>query len=264
MAYNPNEPRASNGQWGSGGAGKKDGGASVKAQLVGLAQLARGKGNENKTVVYGKVTPRVAEIAKEKTGVDIADYQHFADMFALRHALKHGDAAQEAKLGQLAVTDKDIAAIPDVVGHPDLVVYAGKTKIGRDAIASIKKLDDGTILVVEEIRTSRQTLALTSMRKYPGTRNAESVAKSVAASSATDSVPFYVQNDTGSTGAIVMDLRPDLRQAPTIDEDELFRRISLRLAQRARAAAKPAARAVSTPATPDNFVTRYLQGSSQS
>jgi phage-related protein (TIGR01555 family) len=188
-------PRDTDGKFGSGG-GSSSGGTSAASggkggELVGLAEMARTGGNENRTVDVGTVSEEAARIAKEKAGVDIAGFKHTVDMYGVRHAMKrHGSAKAEEKRGQLAITDKDIAAIGDVVNDPDSVVYAGTTKIGRDAIASIRKMDDGTVLVIEEVRTGKKTLAFTSIRKYPATRDASSVARTVSPN---------VQNDGGMT-----------------------------------------------------------------
>lgn len=180
----------------------KEGGASapdIGKQLVGLARLALEKGNENPVVEFGTVSAQAAALAKEKADIDIAGFTHSADMYSMRHLLKtHGDAKSEAKRGQLAITEKDVASIPDVVSNPDTVVYGGKSRVGRDTIASIKQLDDGTVLVAEEIRTGKKRLALVSMRKYPATKDAPSVARTVS---------LNVQNDSQALDAIVVDCR---------------------------------------------------------
>ncbi|MCS6455949.1 DUF1073 domain-containing protein [Burkholderia thailandensis] len=191
-------PRDADGKFGSGGGGSGGGTDAASGgkgtDLVGLAELARSKSNDNRSVDLGAASGEAVRIAKEKAGLDIAGFKHTVDMYGIRHALKqHGNVKREEKRGQMPITDADVAAIGDVVNDPDMVVYAGQTRIGREAIASIRKMDDGTVLVIEEVRTGKKTLAFTSIRKYPATRDASSVARTVS---------LNVQNDGGTPGIV--------------------------------------------------------------
>ncbi len=120
----------------------------------------------------------VAEAAEH--GLDIGGYVHMIDGSAIRHVQKkHGDAVEEGKRGQVAVTDQDFERIPDVLSSPDMTAYGLKNDIGRPMIAYVKRLADGTFLYLEEVRSKRQRLALQSIRKYPATTNALSILESV-------------------------------------------------------------------------------------
>ncbi len=164
--------------------------ADQAQQLRELAASARTGGNENKTVVLRPVSAQEADFLQgEGVAVD-EGFAHTADMFAVRHALnRHGDGKAEAKQGQLPIKDDDIAAIPQIVGAADALLLGAKTPRGQDIVGSLKRLPDGTVLYLEEVRSGRKTLAMTSMRKYPGTTDFETIKNRV--------VPSYAQSDTG-------------------------------------------------------------------
>ncbi|MDR2364579.1 MAG: LPD5 domain-containing protein [Zoogloeaceae bacterium] len=161
--------------------------ANIAQAMRSLAQSARTASNENQTVTIATVSEKAAQEAKDKAGLDIAGYTHTADMFAARHILnQHGDAAAEAKRGQIAITGDDIAAIPEAINAPDARVYGVKNNRKQDLVASIKRLPDGTLLVVEEVRTGKRTLALASLRKVPAAKDFGSVARTLLSNAQSD------------------------------------------------------------------------------
>ncbi len=108
----------------------------------------------------------------------------------------HSDAESEASRGQLAIRDEDFDKIPEVVGDPDRVVFGLKAKgKGLDAIAYVKRMDDGTITHVEEVRTGRKRLAAASMWKYPAAMDVDSIAANLHPN---------VRDDGGRTVPIVV------------------------------------------------------------
>jgi hypothetical protein len=62
------------------------------------------------------------------------------------------------------VTEGDIARIPEVLSAPDRIIPLGKNDSGLDAIGYEKRIN-GVVLYVEEVRTGRRKLALTTMWK---------------------------------------------------------------------------------------------------
>lgn len=122
-------------------------------------------------LTLGEVTPEGAariNAALRAAGVeaDVTGYRHEVDAYAARHAVKqHGNPDSESARGQIALTAEDWAMIPDVLAAPDRVDYAGRTGIGREGISVLKRIN-GHMLVIEEVRTGRGTLAVTSVWKY--------------------------------------------------------------------------------------------------
>jgi hypothetical protein len=167
--------------------GKQESAGSQQTTLQQLAALATSNTNDNQTVTIAPVSSSAVQEAKEKAGLDIEGYQHTADMYAVRHALnQHGDAKKEANRGQIAIGKDDIVAIPDVVTNPDATVYGAKNERRQNLIAYIKKMPDGTILVVEEVRTGRKTLALASLRKVPAAKDFDSIARTLLSNAQSD------------------------------------------------------------------------------
>ena len=168
----------------------RDAGQMEAQALRLLAAAARSSGNENTTLVLGMVTDdALAMLQREGVPVE-SGYRHTADMYAVRHALsRHGDEQVEAKQGQLPLSDADIAAIPEAIAAPDAWILGAKTPRGQDIVGNLKRLPDGTVLYLEEVRSGRKALAMTSMRKYPGTTDFETIRNRI--------VPSYAQSDTG-------------------------------------------------------------------
>lgn len=108
----------------------------------------------------------------------------------------HGDAESESRRGQLAITDADFESLPQVVGDPDRVVFGTQTKSkALDAIGYVKRLEDGTIVHVEEVRTGRNRLAAVTMWKYPAAMDVDKI---------TANPHPNVRDDGGRTPVIVV------------------------------------------------------------
>jgi len=118
------------------------------------------KSNEQIKFEMGKIKPNIAEIVKVQTGLNVNDYEHMIDNFAVKHTiLKHGNAKKEEKRGQIAVTLDYFEKIPDIIRNPDRVGDGGINDIGRRVIIYVKRIN-GVIIYLEEIRTKRKKLAL--------------------------------------------------------------------------------------------------------
>ncbi|AOG22566.1 PLxRFG domain-containing protein [Acidovorax sp. RAC01] len=183
------------------------GASGTEAALRELAAEAQAPGNANKTVVLGQVSPQQLELL-QREGVPVdGGFTHAADMFAVRHALKrHGDAAVEAKQGQLPLGEADIAAVPKIIASADALILGAKTPRGQDIVGSLKRMPDGTVLYLEEVRSGRKTLAMTSMRKYPGTTDFEAIKDRI--------VPSYARSDTGDVRIVYPEGSPGQGQDP--------------------------------------------------
>jgi hypothetical protein len=152
-----------------------------------LADLAKTATNANETVAVGPVSPEQAALLAAE-GVSVNETtKHTADLYAVRHALnRHGDEATEKARGQLPISADDIARVPEVVGEPDAYAVGPKTKRGDDLVGYIKRMPDGAILYIEELRTGKNRLAMLSMRKYPGAKDFASIAQSLLSNARSD------------------------------------------------------------------------------
>jgi hypothetical protein len=148
--------------------------SAAKAKIKELIQKLRAGDYTGRAEVLLPVTDAVLSAGK-LAGVDLEGYAHAADVYALQHVFKkHGGEAERAR-GQIPVTGKDLENIPEIVSSPDYVVFGIKNGRGREVIAYFKRMPDGTVLHLEEIREGKKQLALQSMRKYPATIDAAKV-----------------------------------------------------------------------------------------
>lgn len=148
---------------------------SAKEVIHSVIDASKARGNKYTSENVAPVDGWLADLARDN-GLEITDYQHSLDTSAVRHIQKsHGDEKAELSRGQLPVLESDIAQIPLIVAAPEKLVFGLKSRLGKDEIGYLKTMDDGTVLFFEEVRTGRRNLAALSLRKYPGTMNAESI-----------------------------------------------------------------------------------------
>lgn len=115
--------------------------------------------------VISAVTPRQIEEYRKK-GIDNVTerFVHSIDNSSIRHKVKRhgGDNRTQEPLSK-----EEWHNILDVIENFDRVDKQ-KSRSGLDVIVYQKKYDDGTIFYVEEIRTGRESLALTTAYKKRG------------------------------------------------------------------------------------------------
>ena len=98
------------------------------------------------------------EEAKE-CGLNLEGYKHEITTDFIAHVVKnHSNVITEAQRGNIAVTEKDLAFLNDVISSPDRVVYGVTNKvfvagqiIERPSIIYAKNMSDGTSLYFEEV-----------------------------------------------------------------------------------------------------------------
>ncbi len=102
----------------------------------------------NKTVseraYMGKVPDVTAQKVLSETGIDISGYNAILPSDNVRHIAKnHGDVLAETARGQIAVTPRDIAMIPEILSSPDQVrVSPNADSRGRKILIFEKQIGD--------------------------------------------------------------------------------------------------------------------------
>jgi len=182
------------------GAGTRYSQERVQESIQRVVASAKGAGHAPEKAHFAEVQPWVAAAAAEQ-GLNVTGYRHMLDGSAVRHILrKHGDAKSEVRRGQIAITDADFAQLPEVVASPDRVVFGTRNRLNKEQIIYIKRLPDGTMLYLEEVRTGRKELAAVSMRKYPATIHANAI---------TATVDLNARDDGGNPSGITVVLNPN-------------------------------------------------------
>ena len=107
----------------------------------------------------GVVPESVAQRVAAETGIDISGFGVMMNGDDVRHILKrHGDSAAEALQGQVAVTENDVAQIPQVIANPDNVyLSAGGDGKGRQAIVFEKQIGD-TYITIQGVANGKKLL----------------------------------------------------------------------------------------------------------
>lgn len=113
----------------------------------------------------------------------LKDYSHSVSLSALRHIKRqHGNAKSEGLRGQIAITEADMARIPEIISQYDGIRSDFTSDDGKNAqrVAYVKRFNDGVIVYVEQISKKKRDMGAVSIRKYPPTTNAERVLENVA------------------------------------------------------------------------------------
>jgi thioredoxin-related protein len=137
----------------------------LKIQIQTLIDLAKSDSNANEFIIFEGYSEILKQMG-EQFGKDLSEYVFQIDMYAIRHIFKeHSDIKKEENRGQIAITEKDILLIFDVLTDPDLFFYDGKSRLGKD-IFVFQKLIDNKYVVIKEIREGKKKIALHSMRIF--------------------------------------------------------------------------------------------------
>lgn len=114
---------------------------------------------------YLPVSDELVSKAKE-LGLDIKGYVHVVVDDSFGHLENRHGPKTETRDDQIPLTEREYLRIPEVVSFPDNVERGGKTKTNNlNTLVYSKSFEDGTTIIVEEIRTGRKKLKLQSAYK---------------------------------------------------------------------------------------------------
>jgi hypothetical protein len=122
---------------------------------------------ENKLILtpIGKPEQWLIEAAAE-ININVSGLMHEISNYFVNHRInRHGGEKAEEDQGQLPISHKDIALIPEVIKAP---VYSaiGIKRHGVRIIAYAKYFEDWTLIYLEEILNSRKNKALRSTTMF--------------------------------------------------------------------------------------------------
>lgn len=147
------------------------------------------------TTVLRGVSNRVADVVKKAIGLDVRNYDHTVDNYAMIHAIKdHGNDLIPVKMS-------DYEKIPEIIKTADNVYWdsgetnAGKNKKGqpknRNGVIVYEKNYGDRVVYLEEVRKGRRELAMKTMYWQDAQKN-----------STTDSANPHLMSDTDSLRAL--------------------------------------------------------------
>lgn len=167
----------------------------VKGGGEDLAALYRGEAREDgaRAIFLG---PTSGKLLTDIPALE--DFSHSVDNSMMKHVMSHhGDAKSEARRGLVPITDKDVAAIPDIITTYDAIRYDLVSKRGDPLVAYAKVVDDGVLIYLEEVRNGRKDMAgLSLWKKRPTATSAPDVLQHAVSES-------YVRNDGRHKGMVV-------------------------------------------------------------
>ncbi len=136
----------------------------------------------------------------ENTFPELHGYSYSIDRSAVKHIKnQHGNAQTEANRGQVAITEKDIQKIGDILRDYDDVAYEDIPGTNNRRFAFAKQFDDGLIVYLADSSKKRRDLRTVSMWKYPQSANAQDVLQHAVSLALTPEAEGGISHDSNST-----------------------------------------------------------------
>ena len=112
---------------------------SSDAQLREFIKDARAGKIGGRKMYFGMVPQNLAQKIMSETGINVDGYNCSLSAYEIQKIFKdHGNAATERLRGQRAVTEDDVAAIPEILQNADTIVPSDKKYNGKPAIQFAK------------------------------------------------------------------------------------------------------------------------------
>lgn len=94
-------------------------------------------------------------------------FTHVLTNERIHHVLKeHGSASQEASRGQIAVSIKDFARVPEIVRRPDRIALGSPSRAnGQPRLVFTKAIDGVTFTYIGEVLRAKRRIEMVSMWK---------------------------------------------------------------------------------------------------
>ncbi len=143
----------------------KQGGANLSYNTEEIGTLVVRLANRKLTpyqvekINLGTVDNKIAEFIQKTVRLDMKEFTHGVDNYALHHTLR------KHKYDQIPLVPEDFTKIDIILKNPNTIRYEGKTKQGLHAFKYTKRLNDTIYYYVEEVRTGNRTLHLKTMYK---------------------------------------------------------------------------------------------------
>lgn len=162
-------------------------------------------------VFWTDMKGRLAQEAPE-----LAEFSHSLGRSAIKHIQKnHGGLQTEGLRGQLPVTQRDVARVPEIVTNYDHIRTDLQSEQGAQRVAYAKKFDDGVLLYIEDVSRGRSDMRGVTMRKYSVASDPASLLKNTLRVAAKNKDPAAPGSATGSSGSVLRPLSDDQSDAQT-------------------------------------------------
>lgn len=128
--------------------GKRNKVVETFREAVDFVRNALSNKQTSERAYLGKVPDATARLVFNETGIDITGYNAVLSGENVRHIIRRHGGTAETLRGQGAVTEEDIARIPEIISEPDRVRISDKPDArGRTALIFEKRFGDNYITV---------------------------------------------------------------------------------------------------------------------
>ena len=143
--------------------------AKTKNDIVEFVRKALGKKGGPERLYMGTIPDAAAAKVLDATGVDVTGYTAILPGDSVQHIFKqHGNAAAEGARGQAAVSESDVALIPEVLSAPDSVTLSEKhDALGRPVLLFSKQIGNEYV-TAQAVTDGRHALTTNSLWKKEG------------------------------------------------------------------------------------------------
>ncbi len=136
---------------------------SSDAQLREFIKDARAGKIGGRKMYFGMVPQNLAQKIMSETGINVDGYNCSLSAYEIQKIFKdHGNAATERLRGQRAVTEDDVAAIPEILQNADTIVPSDKKYNGKPAIQFTKN-GNGRVTLVAVVSDKHLDLFVQTM-----------------------------------------------------------------------------------------------------
>lgn len=136
---------------------------SSDAQLRKFIKDARAGKIGGRKMYFGMVPQNLAQKIMSETGINVDGYNCSLSAYEIQKIFKdHGNAATERLRGQRAVTEDDVAAIPEILQNADTIVPSDKKYNGKPAIQFTKN-GNGRVNLVAVVSNKHLDLFVQTM-----------------------------------------------------------------------------------------------------
>ncbi len=152
----------------------------VGARIRALLDVSDEPDAKTSIVEIAPVIPKVADLVREQTGLDLSGQAHAIDGTAIgRMVSARLDESGAQSPVQLPVAPDDIVAIPEILAHATHVVTGIEGPRGEALVGFIARMPDGSLAYLEEAVTATGRLVVQSMRKYAPATEAQGILASL-------------------------------------------------------------------------------------
>lgn len=138
--------------------------AKAKEDIVAFVRHALGRKGGPERLYMGTMPEATAAMVLRETGVNVSGYTAILPGDSVQHIIKrHGDANTENARGQVAVSETDIALIPEVLSAPDSVTLSESTDVQGRSVLLFSKQIGNEYVTAQAVTDGRHALTTNSL-----------------------------------------------------------------------------------------------------